>query len=47
MNKIKLSSIIENQPIINIGCIGYVVHVKSTVVFDLTGIRIQKDSDEV
>ena len=47
MNKIKLSSIIEKQPIINIGCIGHVAHGKSTVVFDLTGTRTQKHSDEV
>ena len=36
----------NNQPIINIGCLGSVSDGKSTTVFQLTGIKTQKDSRE-
>ena len=38
---IKLSEIINNQPVINLGCIGHVSHGKSTLVRSLTGIKTQ------
>ena len=43
---IKLSEIINNQPIINYGIIGHVSHGKSTLVRSLTGIKTQKHSSE-
>jgi small GTP-binding protein len=43
---IKLSEIINNQPIINLGCIGHVSHGKSTLVRALTGVKTQKHSSE-
>jgi len=36
----------NNQPILNIGCLGSVSDGKSTTVFQLTGIKTQKDSRE-
>jgi small GTP-binding protein len=47
MSTIKLSTIIDKQPILNIGCIGHVAHGKSTVVYDLTNVRTQKHSSEL
>lgn len=44
---IKLSNIIDNQPILNIGCVGHVAHGKTTVVYDLTGIKTIKHSTEI
>ena len=44
---IKLSEIIEKQPVLNVGCVGHVAHGKSTVVYGLTGIRTQKHSSEL
>ena len=41
---IKLSEIINNQPVINLGCIGHVSHGKSTLVRSITGIKTQKHS---
>lgn len=46
MNTINLSTIIEKQPVLNVGCVGHVAHGKSTVVYDLTGVRTQKHSNE-
>ena len=43
---IKLSEIINNQPVLNLGCIGHVSHGKSTLVRSLTGIKTQKHSSE-
>lgn len=36
----------ENQPILNIGCLGSVSHGKSTMVYQLTGTKTQRHSDE-
>ena len=47
MNTIKLSDIISKQPVLNVGCVGHVAHGKSTVVYDLTGVRTQKHSSEL
>lgn len=47
MKRINLSSIIDKQPIQNIGFVGHVAHGKSTTVYDLTGIRTQKSSKEL
>jgi translation initiation factor 2 subunit 3 len=44
---IKLSDIIDNQPILNIGCIGHVAHGKTTLIYDLTGIKTIKHSLEI
>jgi translation initiation factor 2 subunit 3 len=41
-----MNKIIENQPIINIGCLGSVSDGKSTLVEKLTGIKTQKHSSE-
>ncbi len=41
-----MESIMENQPIINIGCLGSVSDGKSTLVEKLTGIRTQRHSSE-
>ena len=43
----KLSDIIKNQPIINVGCIGHVAHGKSTLVKALTGVVTPKHSTEL
>ena len=43
---IKLSEIINNQPVINLGCIGHVSHGKSTLVRSITSIKTQKHSSE-
>ena len=43
---IKLSEIINNQPIINLGVTGHVSHGKSSLVKALTGIKTQKHSSE-
>jgi translation initiation factor 2 subunit 3 len=42
----KLIEIIENQPIINLGCLGSVSDGKSTLVECLTGIKTQRHSNE-
>ena len=44
---IKLSNIIDKQPILNIGCIGHVAHGKTTLIYDLTGIKTIKHSSEI
>lgn len=44
---IKLSNIIDNQPILNIGCVGHVAHGKTTVVYDLTGVKTIRHSTEI
>jgi small GTP-binding protein len=44
---INLSEIIKKQPVLNVGCVGHVAHGKSTVVYDLTGVRTQKHSSEL
>ena len=44
---IKLSDIIDAQPILNVGCVGHVAHGKSTLVYDLTGIKTVKHSAEI
>ena len=41
-----MNKIIDNQPIINIGCLGSVSDGKSTLVEKLTGIKTQKHSSE-
>lgn len=41
-----MNSIMNNQPIINIGCLGSVSDGKSTLVEKLTGIRTQRHSNE-
>ena len=43
---IKLSEVIKNQAIINIGCTGHVANGKSTIVYQMTGIKTQKFSKE-
>jgi translation initiation factor 2 subunit 3 len=43
---IKLSEIINNQPVINLGVTGHVSHGKSSLVKALTGIKTQKHSSE-
>tara|TARA_B100000524_G_scaffold344972_1_gene242969 strand:+ start:2027 stop:3823 length:1797 start_codon:yes stop_codon:yes gene_type:complete len=43
---IKLSDVIKNQSIINIGCTGHVANGKSTIVKSLTGITTQKFKSE-
>ena len=45
--KLKYSEIIENQPVINIGCVGHVSHGKSMVVKKITGIQTQKHKKEL
>ena len=44
--KIKYSDIIKNQPTINVGTIGHVASGKSTLVFQITGTKTQKFSNE-
>ncbi len=44
--RISMESIIYNQPIINIGCLGSVSDGKSTLVEKLTGIHTQQHSQE-
>jgi len=44
---IKLSDIIDAQPILNVGCVGHVAHGKSTLVYDLTGVKTVKHSAEI
>ena len=46
MKNILLSDIIQNQPILNVGCIGHVSNGKSTLVKQLTGITTQKFASE-
>ena len=43
---IKLSEVIKNQAIFNIGCTGHVANGKSTIVHKMTGIKTQKFSSE-
>jgi len=43
----KLTDIIKNQAILNVGCIGSVSHGKSSMVKCLTGIKTQKHSKEL
>jgi len=43
----KLSEVIKNQATINIGTIGHVAHGKSTLVYDITGVKTQKHSNEL
>jgi translation initiation factor 2 subunit 3 len=47
MSTINLSTLMSKQPVLNVGCVGHVAHGKSTVVFDLTGVRTQKHSSEL
>lgn len=48
MTKIyKLTDIIINQPIINVGTIGHVAHGKTTCLAALTGVKTTKHSSEV
>lgn len=47
MKQYKLSEIVKNQPILNVGCIGHVAHGKSTLVKALTGIVTPKHSKEL
>lgn len=47
MDKIlKLSEIIQNQAVLNVGCIGHVSNGKSTLVRQMTGIKTQKFKSE-
>jgi len=47
MNKIlHLSDIIQNQAVLNVGCIGHVSNGKSTLVKQMTGIKTQKFKSE-
>ncbi len=41
-----MESIMVNQPIINIGCLGSVSDGKSTLVEKLTGVKTQRHSSE-
>ena len=41
-----LEQLMNNQPILNIGCLGSVGDGKSTTVYQLTGTKTQKHSDE-
>ncbi len=43
---IKYSDIINRQATLNIGCIGHVAHVKSTVVRGVTGLATQRHKKE-
>ena len=43
---IKLSEVIKNQAIFNIGCTGHVANGKSTIVLKMTGVKTQKFSNE-
>ena len=44
---IKLSDVIKNQSIINIGCTGHVANGKATILKSLTGITTQKFKSEI
>ena len=44
--EILLSEIINNQAIINVGCIGHVSNGKSTLVKQMTGVKTQKFKSE-
>ena len=43
---LKLSDIIKNQAVLNVGCIGHVSNGKSTLVRQMTGIKTQKFKSE-
>lgn len=43
---LKLSEIIQNQAVLNAGCIGHVSNGKSTLVREMTGIKTQKFKSE-
>jgi len=43
---LKLSEIIQNQAVLNAGCIGHVSNGKSTLVRQMTGIKTQKFKSE-
>ena len=45
--KINLSSIIQKQPISNLGVVGNPAHGKSTVVYELSSVKTQKSSAEL
>ena len=43
---LNLSTIIQNQAVLNVGCIGHVSNGKSTLVRQMTGIKTQKFKSE-
>ena len=43
---IRLSEVIKNQAVINVGCTGHVANGKSTIVYKMSGIKTQKFSSE-